>query len=336
MNNMHGRLSRCGASIAMRRKIKTDTESLSSSKSKTKEDWTNPLNVWLTVGTCKQVQGTLNYANIISPSTTDMSKGLCISISSPSADCQKYLVKKDNLWCLPLRLITGTFTWTNPSLSGKYLSAQYNNGGSSVGVTLLFEYKTFGWYINDDQLGSLCNSLNTNRNNVVLALATDSTAATNAVNSYFTNQASMVAAQQGVSAINAQINSFKSQIDTCNTQNTANTASLNDVLSQIKTLQNQISDLQANSTTVNTAISQCVATSASANSSIAGLQSQLNSKSTDTSTYSSAVSAAQTSLTNAIAAMKVDCYNCATPDVISQKVTANDQTGALAAVANVK
>jgi len=325
-------------SLCTERKVKTTTEAKAKVSTKTKDSWTNPLNVWLTVGsTCKEMAGTLNYNNIISPSTTNMKKGLCISVSSPSTACQAYLYKSDNLWCLPLRFISNPFSWTNPSFAGKYISGTYNSGsGSAVSVTLLFQYATIGWYINNDQLTQLTNSLNTGRNSVINSLANNKNTATTAINSYFSNQANLDAAKLGTNGINAQISTFNATINSCTESNAKNTVTLTNILSQITALENQVADLQTSTTNYNKAIEACQGIIKSSNDSISSLTPQLTSKTIDSTSYTSAVATAQTALTNAIAAMKTDCYDCTSATLIQPQVTAGNQSQALTAIASVR
>jgi len=113
------------------------------------------------------------------------------SSKKPSEKLKQVLISGSdpNKFILPYRLISGKFTWSNPNFDNKYIQGSVTNDLKiTYQFKLLLPYKTIGWYINDKQLNSLCESINKKKDTHTSSVQKEKANAESASGSYISNK----------------------------------------------------------------------------------------------------------------------------------------------------
>lgn len=198
--------------------------------------------------------GILYATKIINPTDNCDTLGVGIKNISPTGDLKNVMTQCPNdtqRWFIPYRNIAGKATYTNPFGGNKYIEFLVRPDNSPTGFTVRINlpYKTFGWYINDDEGNQIKSAINTNceRRKTIVTEAKVATV-TNS-NIYITKKPLVDAVLKSGGELQKKINELKSSNEALIAKNKADVTNLDQVKNQYTGIKSQ--ELQLKETTNN-------------------------------------------------------------------------------------
>jgi len=190
-----------------------------------------------------QLEGSLGKTNSI---------GWEFSTGSVGENLKRFVFKNGNNFYIPYRFISGKFVYVNPFGSNKYVSGWLkNDSGETAQLTIDFPYKTFGWFINDEEgnkIASLLTSLGAEHQNIVRA---NKVGANSAASEYKAAKPLENAATGDEAKLKAEIANQEKRLDELNTSYTSNKTNLENAQKEVVSLRNQLADKEKNVETLN-------------------------------------------------------------------------------------
>ncbi len=144
-----------------------------------------------------------------------------------------------NTFYLPYRLVSGKFSWTNPFWDNKSIEGSVTSDAKNNYVFRLnLPYKTLGWFISNDQMAKLCDSINSQRVTHQAAVSKGKSDSTGAAGLYKSKKLTL----KDATTKSNDVNAIKASIEQ---KRTGLAASITTQSATVKTFKDKVSDLEA-------------------------------------------------------------------------------------------
>lgn len=242
--------------------------------SKVKMSWESDYECKIKVNDNEQGTGKFTPQSILTPNSAEEKLGWVFNMSAgPSNDLKQVMVQVGNSakWYIPYRIITEEAGFVNPSMDNKRISFTVTLDGASKdkkNIKVLLPYKTFGWYINDEEALQLTAQINKQRQAAQHLVNAAKKTLVDAVNKLVDDKNSLDASKGGDAELKKLFDKNTTEVNTLQ-------ASLDDLSKQLETNNNEVAKdeaaIQAKQNTYNQLTSVISQTSASIQESQASL-----------------------------------------------------------------
>jgi len=194
--------------------------------------------------------GTFYPLKLENPQTDAEKNGLCFAMTGqPGENLRKIMVRdgSTNNWCLPFRLISDNFTYTNPRGDFKYIEGRFTSDedrNTTYRCQIKLPYKYFGWYINDQDSLKICDNLNAFRVKKQNTIAQIKSETSKAVSKYLTNKGLYDAATKSGTALEDAKKKAQSDLLLVEADIATTTQELKDKDNEISEWRNKLSALE--------------------------------------------------------------------------------------------
>lgn len=214
-------------------------------------------------------KGTFYPTTMENPTNSNDKIGMKWKLSSAGAIMKALTFTNGGYYYLPYRLLSSSFTYTNPWGGNKYIQGWItSDDGKAYQCRFVLPYATFTYYINDDEGNKIVNLLGKHRTRCQDEVTSTKSAATNAASEYITNKPICDAAsaseaeytktiadtQKRLDEIKAQIKTLQTQLEAAEAASVKATTDAKAKEGEINTLTNQINNqsnqIQSNETTL--------------------------------------------------------------------------------------
>jgi hypothetical protein len=149
--------------------------------------------------------------------STEKEKGFYFIFTDYNNNLDKVFLKSEknkNEYYLPYKNLSSMITYTNPILSGKYLTAQFQGGqGSSHKITIQFEFHLTRSVISEEEIKNIVNWLNKSREKQINLLSKLKSRVVENANSLSLNMLGYNATLKGMEGVESQISVFEKGVE---------------------------------------------------------------------------------------------------------------------------